>query len=111
MVEDESDSREFLIQILEIEGFRALGFSNGADALDYLHQSPPPCLIVLDILMPVMDGRQFCAALMGDPGLATIPVVVVTALEPSSIRQLAAVQVFKKPVNVDALLGVVRSNC
>jgi CheY-like chemotaxis protein len=111
VVEDEEEARITLMQILELEGFRALGFANGADAMRHLAQSERPCLIIMDIRMPVMDGPKFRSALLGDPQLAKIPVVVVTALDPAAAAGLAAIRVFRKPIDVDALIGVVRRNC
>ncbi|MGE5140239.1 MAG: response regulator [Rudaea sp.] len=111
VVEDEEEARTCLMQILELEGFRVLGFSNGAETLEYLGHSAQPCLIVMDIRMPVMDGSQLRSALLRDPRLAKIPVIVVTALEPSAAAGLAALRVFRKPVDIDALVHVVRQNC
>jgi len=111
VVEDEEEARNFLMQILEFEGFKVLGFSNGAEALDYLARPEEPCLIIMDIRMPVMDGTQFRSAMLGDTRLAKIPVIIVTALDPSAAAGLAVLRVFRKPVDVDALLGVVRQNC
>jgi CheY-like chemotaxis protein len=111
VIEDERESRTYLVQLLQLEGFKVVAFSNGAEALKYLGQSAPPCIIILDIRMPVMDGRQFRAATLQDPRLAKIPVVVVTAAEPRAAAGLSALRVFKKPVDVDALLGTVRQNC
>jgi CheY-like chemotaxis protein len=111
VVEDEEEARTSLVEILEFEGFRVLGFSNGAEALRYLEQAEQPCLILMDIRMPVMDGPQLRSALLRDQRLAKIPVVVVTALEPSVAAGLSALRVFTKPLDIDALLSVVRSNC
>jgi CheY-like chemotaxis protein len=111
VVEDEDEARTSLMQILEFEGFRVLGFSNGAEALAYLAQSKEPCVIVMDIRMPVMGGSEFRTAMLRDERLAKIPVVVVTALEPTAAAGLSAVRVFRKPVDVDALVEVIRQNC
>ena len=111
VVEDDEQARRLLSQILEFEGFSVVGFANGAEALRYLEKSEPPCLIILDLRMPVMDGSEFRAAMLRDPRLAKIPAVVVTAFDPSAARELSALRVFKKPVDVEALLGVVRENC
>jgi len=111
VVEDDEQARNLLSQILEFEGFSVIGFANGAEALAHLEKSEPPCLIILDIRMPVMDGPEFRAALLKVPRLAKIPAVVVTAFDPSAASQLSALRVFKKPVDVDALLGFVRENC
>lgn len=111
VVEDEREQRSYLVQLLELEGFQVVAFSNGAEALNYLAHSTPPCLIILDMRMPVMDGAQFRSAMLQDPRLAKIPVVVVTAFEPSAAANLSVLRVFRKPVDVDALLSTVRENC
>jgi two-component system, OmpR family, response regulator CpxR len=64
------ESRQVLMQILELEGFKAVGACNGVEAMDYLHTSDLPCLIILDLLMPVMNGTQFRAALLNVADLA-----------------------------------------
>jgi CheY-like chemotaxis protein len=109
VIEDDQDSRTYLVELLRLEGFKVVAFSNGAEALSYLGQSALPCIIILDIAMPVMDGRQFRSAMLQDPRLAGIPVVVVTAAE--SRAGLSALRIFRKPVDVDALLGTIRQNC
>jgi CheY-like chemotaxis protein len=111
VVEDEEESRQVLMQILELEGFSTVGASNGAEAMDYLHTSSRPCLIVLDLNMPVMNGRQLRAALRQVEELATIPVVVVSAQESFAAGDLGAVGAFRKPLDVDALVKVVVDNC
>jgi CheY-like chemotaxis protein len=111
VVEDEEEARAFLVQILEFEGFRVLGFANGAEALDHLVRSEEPCLIVMDIRMPVMDGPAFRSALLQDPRLAKVPVIVVTALDPSAAAGLGALRVMRKPVDVDVLVSLIRQNC
>jgi CheY-like chemotaxis protein len=111
VLEDEEEARTFLVQILEFEGFKALGFPNGAEALDYLKKSQKPRLIVMDINMPVMNGPQFRSAISGESRLAKIPVVVVTAFDPPVAAVLSAVRVFRKPVDIDAFIRVVREIC
>jgi CheY-like chemotaxis protein len=111
VVEDEKDSREFLVQILEFEGFRAVGAANGAEALRYLEQSDPPCLIILDLRMPVMDGAQFRAAMLREARFAAIPVVVVTAFDPPSASGLSPIGILRKPVNIETLIRLVRTHC
>jgi CheY-like chemotaxis protein len=111
VLEDEEEARLLLVQVLEHEGFKALGFSNGAEALAYLSNAQEPCLIVLDLLMPVMDGPRFRAAMLREPRFAKIPVVVVTALDASRAAGMGALRVFRKPVDVNSLLDVVRQNC
>ena len=111
VVEDEDESRQALMQILELEGFSTVGASNGAEAMDYLRTSSRPCLIVLDWNMPVMNGRQLRAELRQVEELAIIPVVVVSAQESFAAGDLGAVGAFRKPLDVDALVKVVVDNC
>lgn|SRR5487761_320406 len=112
VVEDEDQARELLTEILTFEGFKALGFPNGAEALTYLNTAPePPCLIVLDILMPVMNGRQLRAEMLKKKELAEIPVIVISALDPAEARDLKPARVIPKPINIDALVNAVRAVC
>ena len=111
VVEDDDESRQLLTEILELEGFKVAAASNGAEAWDYLRQSDKPCMIVLDIFMPVMDGRRFRTLQLQDKKLAKIPTIVVSALDPSAINYLAALKVFRKPVDINVLLDVVKHNC
>jgi len=93
VVEDDPDSREIFVELLKKEGLRPVGAENGAKALRYLESHDPPALIVLDMLMPEMDGWQFRRAQRAQPRLANIPVVVVSALktvERSALRFGAA---------------------
>jgi CheY-like chemotaxis protein len=111
VVEDEPESRTALAKLLQLENFKVVAFSNGMEALNYLEQSPPPCLVIFDIRMPVMDGAQFRAAMLRAPRLAQIPAVVVTAYEPPAGANLAVLRVFRKPVDIDSLLRTVHENC
>jgi CheY-like chemotaxis protein len=111
IVEDERESREFLTEILEFEGFQVAAASNGAEAWQYLHGSRQPCMIVLDMMMPVMDGRQFRKLQLKDEELAKIPTVVLSALSSAVTADLAALKAFRKPVDIQALLQVLRANC
>jgi CheY-like chemotaxis protein len=111
VIDDERDARTYLVELLELEGFKVAAFTNGAEALDYLEHSALPCLIILDLRMPVMDGPQFRRAMLRDPRLSEIPVVVVTAFERSAAADMSAIRVFRKPVDLDALLETVRENC
>lgn len=112
VIEDEPEARTLLVQLLQYEGFRVVAYANGADALAALQSSAElPCLIVLDIHMPVMDGPQFRAALLSDSRLSRIPVVVVTGFDPSAAAKLSAIRVFRKPIDIEAFLGTVRENC
>lgn len=79
VVEDDREQRETLCAMIELEGFDQVEASNGREALAYLSAFRAPCLILLDIEMPVMNGRDFRAIQLADERLARIPVVIVTA--------------------------------
>ena len=111
LVEDDEQTRTCLGEILQIEGFSVVSFGNGLEAMDYLAHSPPPRLIILDMRMPLMDGKEFRSEMLRDPHLATSPVIVVTAYEPSAAARLSVSRVFRKPVDIGALVETVRQYC
>lgn len=113
VVEDDSDLRENLCEVLELEGFRAVGVVNGEEALRYLRAHPPPCLILLDLMMPGMSGGEFRARLRADALLARVPTIVVSAMELDHQQEqvLDAVGYFIKPVNLKKLSQAVREHC
>jgi CheY-like chemotaxis protein len=79
LVEDEPAIREVIEAVLESEGYRVVSTVNGADALDVLRGGLRPCMIILDLMMPVMDGWEFRMAQLRDAELLKIPTVVYTA--------------------------------
>lgn len=113
VVDDDADIRESLIDIIQDRGYEAVGAVHGRDALDRLHADEQrPCVILLDLMMPVMDGWQFRAAQRADPELAGIPVVVISAYRHRpSVTELDAAEYLNKPVQVDSLLDVIRRHC
>jgi CheY-like chemotaxis protein len=111
VVEDEPDIRSSLRQALEWEGYAVVEAENGREGVEKLSTMPTPCLILLDLMMPVMNGWEFAQALKGDMALATIPVVVVTAFAERGLDRLGARGVVKKPVDLDRLLAVVKEHC
>jgi two-component system chemotaxis response regulator CheY len=111
VVDDDDDIRLTIQQILEEAGYPALGAANGEEALTIIHREPqPPRLVLLDLMMPVMDGPRFQAKLAEDPGLAAVPVVVISA-GASSHRHAGvhAAGYLNKPVDLRTLMGTVRS--
>jgi len=113
IVEDDLDVRESIAEVLEDNEYRPLLAANGKEALERLRAGPErPCMILLDIMMPVMDGREFRALQREDPELGSIPVVVFTAhAELQEANELAAAAYLKKPVRLDALLATVERFC
>ena len=111
IVEDDADLREMMVQLLACEGFESEGASDGAEALRKLRGAGPrPHLILLDMMMPVMDGWTFCREQATDPALRSIPVVVLSAAPREQIR-VPAVAVLSKPFDYDMLLTTVRRHC
>jgi CheY-like chemotaxis protein len=113
VVEDDADIRDAMVGILESEGYAVSAASDGADALAQLQTGTRPCIILLDLMMPVMDGWTFCKEKDKDPALATIPVVVVSAVARHDPRNacVRSVDHLAKPLNVAKLLAAVQLYC
>jgi signal transduction histidine kinase len=107
VVEDDADIREALDGLLSMEGFRVTGCSNGREALDWLRASPKPDIILLDLMMPVMDGWQFRVAQKDDPEIATIPVLALSADSTAKAAAIDAEAYLKKPVDYDTLIATI----
>jgi DNA-binding response OmpR family regulator len=110
LVEDDRDLRELLKDLLESEGYDVTTASDGLDALSKLKSiSAIPRLIVLDWMMPRMDGAQFCIEKNGIAHLSPIPVIVLTAdgRLNEKVAQAGAVMGIAKPVDIDLLLSAV----
>ena len=99
-----------MAQLLLLEGFRAHAVANGREALDYLHHGDRPEVILLDLMMPVMDGWAFRRAQCSEPELADVPVIVLSALDPDRGADIG-VEFLKKPLDFDRLLALVRHYC
>ncbi len=111
IVEDDADLREMMAQLLSLEGYKAVAVANGREALEYLHGSDAPKVILLDLLMPVMDGWEFRRMQQADPALASVPVIVLSALDQNRAGSLDATAFLKKPLDFDHLLALVREHC
>jgi CheY-like chemotaxis protein len=114
VVEDDQDIRESVVEILEENGYSPIAASNGREALEMLGRSESlPCVILLDLMMPVMDGRAFREEQLKRPKLSSIPVIVVSAFADmqSLTRGLRFSEALKKPFRMDGLLDVTRRWC
>jgi CheY-like chemotaxis protein len=111
IVEDDEDLREMMAQLLTLEGFDAATASNGREALDYLNNAEKPNVILLDLMMPVMDGWEFRRQQQADPALAPVPVIVLTALDYARGAKVDAAAFLKKPLDFDRLIDLVRAYC
>ena len=96
LIEDDHDLRNTLAEVLGANGHVVHAAEHGQEALELLRGGCHPGLILLDMVMPVMDGRRFLELKIADPALATIPVVILSATE----RQLCpgAVALLAKPI-------------
>lgn len=114
VVDDEPDIRQLLTEILHDEACTVATAHHGAAALDYLHQTPAlPQVILLDVMMPVMDGLAFLHAKLADPLLTAIPVVLLSAhlrLRPE-VLELPIEAFLPKPLDYDLLVAIARRYC
>ncbi len=113
VIDDDEAIRQALVDTLEDEGYPVFAVADGQAALDRLRRGARPSLILLDLMMPVMDGWRFADELRKDPELARIPVVVLTAdgRVRDKARELAADGWIAKPVELEELLEVVGKYC
>jgi DNA-binding response OmpR family regulator len=110
LIEDDDDLRELLAELLRAQGIEVRVAQHGREALAVLRSGAPlPALILLDMMMPVMDGPTFRAEQRGDPALADIPVFVLTARGDAraSMDGMEATRIFGKPVPLDRLLAAI----
>ena len=114
IVEDEKDIREMLRISFSMFGYQTEVAANGQEALDKLTQmKSPPCMIFLDIMMPVMSGPQFCARRKEDPRLAEIPIIILTADDHAKRKaaDLGVNEGLTKPVSLTDLRAVASKYC
>lgn len=111
VVEDNDDVREMMAVTLELEGHHVATAVNGRDALEKLHTGERPCVILLDLMMPVMNGWEFRRALELDPVLRDVPVVVVSAATKEMALRAHAAAHLPKPLDMDQLLDIVGALC
>ena len=111
VVDDDVDIREVLAEILDAFGFDVVTAANGRDALAAIREmTPPPSVIVLDLMMPIMDGYGFLEARSADPALAGIPVAIVTAGHGFDRERIAdGIPIVSKPFEAPRLVGVLQA--
>lgn len=113
VVDDDRDIRDTLVELLVDHGFPAIGAGNGVEALEILRTSAsPPSLILLDLMMPVMDGREFRERQLENPAWTAIPVIVISAY--NDVEQQAralALDHLRKPLAMRPLMDAVRRHC
>src|SRR5690349_5248872 len=104
VIDDDDDIRETLEHLLELNGWTVTTAASGERGLDRLRRTPRPTMILLDLVMPGLDGFAFRATQLGDPALATIPTVILTggSLTAHERARLGDVEVLIKPVTAPA---------
>jgi len=105
VVDDDEAIREVLRDILVAEGHTVLCAPNGRVALELLRLVPEPSMIVLDLSMPIMTGRELLAKLHEDTRFEGIPVMIISG--EGDARDLGATQVLRKPLDVSRLLEII----
>ena len=107
IVEDEAVTRDILVELLRQDGRNIVTASNGHEALERLTEIPRPCLIVLDLMMPRMNGFEFLRRQSTDSSIANIPTIVLSG----SPRPTGARHQLSKPVDADRLVALVDQYC
>ncbi|HMI89471.1 MAG TPA: response regulator [Polyangiaceae bacterium] len=107
IVDDDELIRETLCELVEMTGCSALEAANGKAALKVMAEHRP-CLIILDLLMPVMTGNELLAVMRQDPALADIPVVISTS---APNHAPPGFPILRKPVNIDDVVAWIRRTC
>jgi CheY-like chemotaxis protein len=110
LVEDDPDIRDIVQDVLEAEGYDVVPASHGKQALEFLHgvrDGAPPDLVILDMMMPLVDGRRVLDAIRSDRSLASVPVVVMSAV--THEKPAGAAAFLRKPFSLDTLFDAVHS--
>src|SRR5687768_16348802 len=108
-VEDNAELRDLICEALRDGGFRVRAAANGAEALETLRSGPAPALLLIDLMMPVMDGWTLHEHLRSDPRTAAIPVVVMTAFD-ACVAPVPGAAMLRKPFGVDDLIRAVEAH-
>ena len=108
VVDDDEDIRELLKVVLESDDYRVVCAGDGRTALEYMSSSERPSLILLDLMMPIMDGEQFMKTTQGGP-FAEVPIVVMSGnkVDTRKLQELHVNSCLVKPIELDDLLAVV----
>lgn len=111
VVEDDPAMRDTIVDVLEDANYPVRVAKDGREALDLLRKGERPCLVLLDLMMPVMSGWDFAEEHARDPALAKIPYCVITAAGPGQATPDGAAAVMRKPLQLNKLLQVVAEHC
>jgi len=113
IVDDDPECRDTLADVLQAEGFTIWRAENGQEALERLRSGPLPCVILLELMMPVMDGWEFRKHQKQDVALASIPVVVVSGIGDTerNATSVDAADYLEKPFTLSKLIETVARYC
>ena len=113
VVDDQSESSDAVGLLLEQQGLKVRVAHDGEEALDALHRGLRPCLVVVDLMMPKMDGWEFRQRQLSDPQFATIPVVMMSGYPNAqkAAGTLGVRTILKKPLDPSRLLALVHRHC
>jgi len=111
VVDDDADVGELMRVTLEAEGYQVACVRNGREALNHLRSHADTCIVLLDLMLPIMDGRHFRATQLNDRALAWIPVVLMSGAPDAErhARELGARGLVKKPLDLDQVKQALRS--
>jgi CheY-like chemotaxis protein len=112
LVEDDESMRTDLAFLIEKRGHKVETAADGEEGLEKLRARGEACVIILDLMMPVMDGWQMRAELLKDQNLAKIPVILLSGIADSQLaKSLSAVDYLTKPIDFDKLYRLVDVHC
>jgi CheY-like chemotaxis protein len=111
VVDDDAEVRELLRVALEADGYHVAAVDNGRAALNHLRSQADVCIVLIDLMLPVMDATDFRSAQLQDRSLAWIPVILMSgALDSERIaRELGARHLIRKPLDLDAVKAALRA--
>jgi CheY-like chemotaxis protein len=111
IVEDDTDVREMMDLLLTSIGYRTVTAPNGAVALERLREDRP-CMVLLDLMMPVMTGWEFRERQLADPQLASIPVLCMSAVyQPDEVKNELRINCLAKPLDFGRLIDEITTAC
>ena len=114
IIEDDVDTRETLQDLLRLEGFSVRAAENGAAGLALIERQQPPCLILLDLMMPVMSGWEFLERVRerDEVGIGDVPIVVLSAAaDLVDVGRRFGCDVVRKPADIGELVDIARRFC
>jgi CheY-like chemotaxis protein len=113
VVEDAPDIRDSMRELLEMDGYPVTTAENGKVALDVLESMPPPCLILLDLMMPVMDGFEFLERLQRHPNFKHFEVLLISANRDihRAAKMPGVIGYLYKPFDLDQLMTIIEEHC